>query len=63
MGDWSELLAGDEGLTRAILKGMLHKARVFNIKRCSCQLRDLDHNGNEAELDNPAACRNSAPGT
>jgi len=39
--DWSELLAGDEALTTAILDRLLHKAHVFNIKGRIYQLRDL----------------------
>jgi DNA replication protein DnaC len=41
--DWSELLAGDEALTTAILDRLLHKAHVFNIKGRSYRLRDLEH--------------------
>jgi len=40
--DWSELLAGDEALTTAILDRLLHKAHVFNIKGRSYRLRDLE---------------------
>jgi DNA replication protein DnaC len=40
--DWSELLAGDEALTAAILDRLLHKAHVFNIKGRSYRLRDLE---------------------
>ena len=41
--DWSELLAGDDALTTAILDRLLHKAHVFNIKGRSYRLRDLEH--------------------
>ena len=41
--DWTELLAGDEVLTAAILDRLLHNAHVINIKRRSYRLRDLDH--------------------
>lgn len=40
--DWSELLAGDEALTTAILDRLLHKAHVINIKGRSYRLRDLE---------------------
>jgi len=40
--DWTELLAGDEALTAAILDRLLHKAHVLNIKGRSCRLRDLE---------------------
>jgi DNA replication protein DnaC len=40
--DWSELLAGDEALTMAILDRLLHKAHVINIKGRSYRLRDLE---------------------
>jgi DNA replication protein DnaC len=40
--DWTELLAGDEALTAAILDRLLHKAHVLNIKGRSYRLRDLD---------------------
>jgi DNA replication protein DnaC len=46
--DWTELLAGDEALTAAILDRLLHKAHVLNIKGRSYRLRDL-----EATLNNP----------
>ena len=41
--DWTELLAGDEVLTAAILDRLLHNAHVLNIKGRSYRLRDLDH--------------------
>jgi DNA replication protein DnaC len=41
--DWTELLAGDEVLTAAILDRLLHNAHVINIKGRSYRLRDLDH--------------------
>ena len=41
--DWTELLAGDEVLTAAILDRQLHNAHVINIKGRSYRLRDLDH--------------------
>ncbi len=41
--DWSELLAGDEVLTGALLDRLLHNAHVINIKGRSYRLRDLDH--------------------
>ena len=40
--DWSELLAGDEALTTAILDRLLHKVHVINIKGRSYRLRDLE---------------------
>ena len=40
--EWSELLAGDEVLTTAILDRLLHKAHVLNIKGRSYRLRDLE---------------------
>jgi DNA replication protein DnaC len=40
--DWTELLAGDEALTTAILDRLLHNAHVFNIKGRSYRLRDLE---------------------
>ena len=40
--DWSELLAGDEVLTAAILDRLLHNAHVINIKGRSYRLRDLE---------------------
>jgi DNA replication protein DnaC len=39
--DWTELLAGDEAWTTAILD-RLHKAHVINIKERSYRLRDLE---------------------
>lgn len=41
--DWTELLAGDEVLTAAILDRLLHNAHVINIKGRSYRLRDLDY--------------------
>ena len=41
--DWTELLAGDEILTAAILDRLLHNAHVINIKGRSYRLRDLEH--------------------
>ncbi len=41
--DWSELLAGDEVLTTAILDRLLHNAHVINIKGRSYRLRDLEN--------------------
>jgi len=40
--DWTELLAGDEALTAAILDRLPHKAHVLNIKGRSYRLRDLE---------------------
>lgn len=40
--DWTEILAGDEALTTAILDRLLHKAHVLNIKGRSYRLRDLE---------------------
>ena len=40
--DWTELLAGDEALTTAILDRLLHNAHVINIKGRSYRLRDLE---------------------
>jgi DNA replication protein DnaC len=40
--EWTELLAGDEVLTTAILDRLLHKAHVLNIKGRSYRLRDLE---------------------
>ena len=40
--DWTEILAGDEALTTAILDRLLHKAHVINIKGRSYRLRDLE---------------------
>ena len=42
MREWTELLAGDEALTTAILDRLLHKAHVLNIKGRSYRLRDLE---------------------
>jgi DNA replication protein DnaC len=39
--DWTELLAGDEALTTAILDRLLHNAHVINIKGRSYRLRAL----------------------
>jgi DNA replication protein DnaC len=41
--DWTELLAGDEILTTAILDRLLHHSHVLNIKGRSYRLRDLEH--------------------
>ena len=41
--DWTELLAGDEVPTAAILDRLLHDAHVIDIKGRSYRLRDLDH--------------------
>ena len=46
--DWTELLAGDEALTAAILDRLLHKAHVLNIKGRSYRLRDLEATLNTA---------------
>ena len=40
--DWTELLAGDEVLSTAILDRLLHRAHVLNIKGRSYRLRDLE---------------------
>src|SRR3954465_2467314 len=40
--DWTELLAGDEVLTTAILDRLLHRSHVLNIKGRSYRLRDLE---------------------
>ena len=40
--DWTELLAGDEVLTSAILDRLLHRSHVLNIRRRSYRLRDLE---------------------
>ena len=40
--DWTELLAGDEVLTTAILDRLLHRSHVLNIKGRSHRLRDLE---------------------
>ena len=41
--EWTELLAGDEALTTAILDRLLHNAHVINIKGRSYRLRDLEN--------------------
>lgn len=41
--EWTELLAGDEVLTAAILDRLLHNAHVINVKGRSYRLRDLEH--------------------
>ena len=46
--NWTELLAGDEALTAAILDRLLHKAHVLNIKGRSYRLRDLEATLNTA---------------
>jgi DNA replication protein DnaC len=40
--DWTELLAGNEVLTTAILDRLLHRSHVLNIKGRSYRLRDLE---------------------
>jgi len=40
--DWTELLAGDEVLTTAILDRLLHRSHVLNIRARSYRLRDLE---------------------
>ena len=40
--DWTELLAGDEVLTSAILDRLLHRSHVLNIRGRSYRLRDLE---------------------
>jgi len=40
--DWTELLAGDEVLTTAILDRLLHRSHVLNIGSRSYRLRDLE---------------------
>jgi DNA replication protein DnaC len=40
--EWTELLAGDEVLTTAILDRLLHRAHVLNMKGRSYRLRDLE---------------------
>jgi DNA replication protein DnaC len=40
--DWTEIMAGDEVLTTAILDRLLHRANVLNIKGRSYRLRDLE---------------------
>jgi DNA replication protein DnaC len=40
--NWTELLAGDEALTAAMLDRLLHKAHVLNIKGRSYRFRDLE---------------------
>jgi DNA replication protein DnaC len=40
--DWTELLAGDEVLTAAILDRLLHRSHVLSIKGRSYRLRDLE---------------------
>lgn len=46
--DWTELLAGDEVLTTAILDRLLHHSHVLNIKGRSYRLRDLEQAISEA---------------
>lgn len=41
--DCTELLAGDEALTTAILDRLLHKAHAINIKGRSYRLGDLEN--------------------
>jgi len=40
--EWTEIMAGDEVLTTAILDRLLHRAHVLNIKGRSYRLRDLE---------------------
>jgi len=40
--EWTEIMAGDEVLTAAILDRLLHRAHVLNIKGRSYRLRDLE---------------------
>jgi DNA replication protein DnaC len=40
--DWPEILAGDEAMAAALLKRLLHRCHVFNIKGRSYRLRDLE---------------------
>ena len=40
--DWPEMLAGDEGLTGAILDRLLHDSHVLNIRGRSYRLKDLE---------------------
>jgi DNA replication protein DnaC len=42
IGDWPEILAGDEVLATAILDRLLHRSHVVNIKGRSYRLRDLE---------------------
>ena len=50
--DWTELLAGDEVLTTAILDRLLHRSHVLNIRGRSYRLRDLAD-----ALKPPRSCR------
>ena len=40
--DWSEVMAGDEVMTTALLDRLLHRCHVFNIKGRSYRLRSLE---------------------
>ena len=40
--DWAEVIAGDEVMTAAILDRLLHRCHVFNIKRRSYRLKELE---------------------
>src|SRR4051812_12249500 len=40
--EWPEMLAGDEGITAAVLDRLLHSCHVLNIKGRSYRLRDLE---------------------
>ena len=40
--DWSEVMAGDEVMTTALLDRLLHRCHVFNIKGRSYRLRGLE---------------------
>ena len=40
--DWTELLAGDEVLTTAILDRLLHRSHLLSIRGRSYPLRDLE---------------------
>lgn len=42
IGDWPEMLAGDEVITTAILDRLLHSSCVLHIKGRSYRLRDLE---------------------
>ncbi|MBK7250026.1 MAG: ATP-binding protein [Gammaproteobacteria bacterium] len=48
--EWTELLAGDEALTTAILDRLLHKAHVLNIKEELPTQRPRAHPRNRAFL-------------
>ncbi len=40
--DWAEIIAGNEGMTAAILDRLLHRCHVFNIKGRSYRLKELE---------------------